>query len=677
MKKLLRMFALAAMLFASCSKDNIATSPEVNDTSNLITVGVQLPADMIATRSSDIAIPENHDFRCVMAIYENAGAQIGDQVGENYYAVASDGAFSFAVEIEDTGYYTALFWADYSNNEGEDTYYNTADLKAVTSMGAPLTPEYKEAFYVSKSFIKEAAALEIDATLSRAVAKVSIVEKIADSYAYLSTFSASYDVANTFNVATGTTSGEATTTYTNATAEGTEVSTGTTLFYDFLLVDSDDTMGEIAMSFICNDDAKILNDITIPAGIPVKQNQQTTASGTIITVGDAPSASLSVDVSVNAIWGSNVSSTIEFIVDYSSISEVNELLGSSYETLHLSNCYMIDPIVSNGCIVPIGSRINTYWSDSEYGYDETYLIGSDWTSNSTYTVTPLWNDFGLEDYTDQITLSKVKGTDDDYAIKIKFADDFSYEGNMVVAVKKDDTIVWSWHIWITDYNPYTQQNGTTYTIDGYGTWLDRNVGANDIYYHSSGQGTLYYQWGRKDPQRAGATSVKSSVATIADAVKAPEHFYNGYTTGTHYDWCGGSTSYEQDRDHHWRDPKLASMQSGTKYDTAKSIYDPSPLGYMVPGSVSTTTWKSPFEFINSTNYSYIDNCIASIYGITIPMFGQIYDKNGGLFSSPAGYWTASSYSNTHAYYMEFKSSSLSTSNSHGRSTGCPVRSIKE
>lgn len=77
----------------------------------------------------------------------------------------------------------------------------------------------------------------------------------------------------------------------------------------------------------------------------------------------------------------------------------------------------------------------------------------------------------------------------------------SNPGNALIALKDAaDNILWSWHIWSTDYNP--EESGNT---DKYGAveMMDRNLGAlqknpGDVSFYG-----LYYQWGRKDPFDAG------------------------------------------------------------------------------------------------------------------------------------------------------------------------------
>ncbi|MCD8072835.1 MAG: fimbrial protein, partial [Alistipes sp.] len=80
------------------------------------------------------------------------------------------------------------------------------------------------------------------------------------------------------------------------------------------------------------------------------------------------------------------------------------------------------------------------------------------------------------------------------------------EGNAVVALKMGNDIVWSWHIWVTAYQPsatgsyyrYPNTEGTVIT-----TFMDRNLGALTNNHDNENnrrrsQGFLY-QYGRKDP----------------------------------------------------------------------------------------------------------------------------------------------------------------------------------
>ena len=80
-------------------------------------------------------------------------------------------------------------------------------------------------------------------------------------------------------------------------------------------------------------------------------------------------------------------------------------------------------------------------------------------------------------------------------------------GNAVVAAcGADGEILWSWHLWIADYDPaaslYTtpaNASGTTWTF------MDRNVGATTNAPDSFDCHGMIYQWGRKDPFTSAGT----------------------------------------------------------------------------------------------------------------------------------------------------------------------------
>jgi len=219
------------------------------------------------------------------------------------------------------------------------------------------------------------------------------------------------------------------------------------------------------------------------------------------------------------------------------------------------------------------------------------------------------------------------------------------EGNAVVAVTVgigDTRIKWSWHIWVTSYNPisnpkvYTNTNGVT------NTFMDRNLGAihpngsNILQWGSPESLGLYYQWGRKDPfpgststtsnsektvyTASGTTTVNANKTnnnnpgvSIATAIQNPLVYYY-YTTGDYYDWCSvndGNTRWGYD-------------------PFTKSIYDPCPVGWRIPDRyawVGHTTANFIYTEIPSGRYheqtgwwprsGFRDSSSGSIGGITI------------------------------------------------------------
>ena len=150
------------------------------------------------------------------------------------------------------------------------------------------------------------------------------------------------------------------------------------------------------------------------------------------------------------------------------------------------------------------------------------------------------------------------------------------EGNALIAAKDENgTILWSWHIWITDKpvdHSYFNYNKKNYIV------MDRNIGATradrgtgEEWRESAG---LIYQWGRKDPFAMGRYTQTSDQMFIERTVLEPN------VMSTDSDWS--------------RDSWTGDYSLWT--DTLKTIYDPCPLGYRMPArdvwSGFTTTGNS-------------------------------------------------------------------------------------
>jgi hypothetical protein len=164
----------------------------------------------------------------------------------------------------------------------------------------------------------------------------------------------------------------------------------------------------------------------------------------------------------------------------------------------------------------------------------------------------------------------------------------SLSGNAVVSIYKageaDHTPVWSYHIWVTDYNPdavggsWTNPNQQAYTF------MDRDLGATSSEISLAGVG-LYYQWGRKDPFPNGplgtagyaarnsfkgldytiyVSHATDNAAGIAESIENPTTLYAEKDYGTH-SWLPNHVF------------DLWATAAGMK-----NIYDPCPSGWRVP-----------------------------------------------------------------------------------------------
>ena len=177
-------------------------------------------------------------------------------------------------------------------------------------------------------------------------------------------------------------------------------------------------------------------------------------------------------------------------------------------------------------------------------FDIRKVNGNSWTmlptlgANAALRAEILWQDGNVINAGD-VTLDKVNGL-----LTVKSTK--TTVGNAVVALYNNATtggdILWSWHIWVTDYQPDGSQSYNlginskasvpggevhTYgekfmTLNPGRVIMDRNLGAMKAYYNIPAKGAtdlhltfgLFYQWGRKDPlpQWSGTGTTDNNVA---------------------------------------------------------------------------------------------------------------------------------------------------------------------
>lgn len=299
---------------------------------------------------------------------------------------------------------------------------------------------------------------------------------------------------------------------------------------------------------------------------------------------------------------------------------------------------------------------------SEFGTANCYIVSaagkykftpSKGNSNGSIedisSVEVLWETFGTEvtpNVGDLITNVQFKGGYIAFETPELFV-----EGNAAIAAKDiNGTILWSWHIWLTD-----KPQEHIYS-DLVGTMMDRNLGAISAVPEEVGACGLFYQWGRKDPfigsspytiQTSTNSTItwpthietSSSVGTIDYTITHPTTFIIG--TLSEYDW------------HFWHDTTL--------WMSEKSAYDPCPAGWRVPdGSI----WEDS-NFINM-NFEY--NSEGLYFNIVSP----------SVTWYPRGsYWTNSAYT-WHAISLVFNNGSLLTESKYAyREDGHFVRCFKE
>lgn len=248
------------------------------------------------------------------------------------------------------------------------------------------------------------------------------------------------------------------------------------------------------------------------------------------------------------------------------------------------------------------------------------------------------------------------------------------EGNAVIAAYKGDLIVWSWHLWVTSYDPEKQpmrwtdkESGETHVL------MDRNLGSetNDMFENSSKSYGLLYQWGRKDPF-VGADDIASSKSCVKYdidgnivknesqlrpvydndettnlelSINNPNVFY--YATGNlPIDWLTNKP-FLQDND-------LWGGKSGQK-----TMYDPCPAGWRVPDK-SAFGFRKEFgklskdEFDDTKNYFFfaLEHTYDNKAGLDN---GFIYSEGGWSSSNPKFFFPLTGYIDANEGYLMFAS----------------------
>lgn len=186
-------------------------------------------------------------------------------------------------------------------------------------------------------------------------------------------------------------------------------------------------------------------------------------------------------------------------------------------------------------------------------------------------------------------------------------------GSGLIAAYSASGILWSWHVWITDYNPdpvgqpsslspatkrkLSLLNSTTNTCQC--VMMDRNLGAFDGFdaipatiREMSRANGFHYQKGRKDPFPSSYTTEKlPQVFTfVLSTDYPPKHFLNRYQPNG-IDWViPGTLSYGSLRNA-YKDPVSISQSNGRQWCSDASIpewgstktwHDPCPAGWRIP-----------------------------------------------------------------------------------------------
>ncbi len=296
-----------------------------------------------------------------------------------------------------------------------------------------------------------------------------------------------------------------------------------------------------------------------------------------------------------------------------------------YVELAESNSYIINPSHQEGVKIiygiPIKNRINDFWSN--YADEKSTPIDG----TNEWIAEVIWQDSSkpmitFSDEFDSPGSDTYRSADDKIFFHLIESDGGVPEGNILIGVKRasdagSNDYLWSWHLWITDYDPdyqtkawdaryvyevpggavhrYADRPGTSSPVWGEGGAyhgkyiMDRNLGAmsaereTNLAFAKETRG-MYYQFGRKDPfpaqdvtlynmkftPNSGDCIVKQNgPVSYSESIRTPYIFcYN--TTGNNW------TTEEGFNNQLWNDPSSGS--------STKSLFDPCPPGWKLPES---------------------------------------------------------------------------------------------
>ena len=373
-----------------------------------------------------------------------------------------------------------------------------------------------------------------------------------------------------------------------------------------------------------------------------------------------------------------------------------------------ANCYVIHGpgTYRIPCVYGNTLKLGTYNGFAVDAYNESgqgnafVNYNGDRITESNYKFTPASADVVWQSTSGVITNAAVTPGSDGMSYVTFTVDKTNLaQGNAVIAAyNSSGTVMWSWHLWITDAtltapnNDFLTQNlGWVSSSDNYNHYPARTVqlriqqtnelsdadpvfitvnqteGNVDI--DPSAGSCLYYQWGRKDPFRS--SDIKEDKSTvISDEGQAPRYLsIQNPSTPLLYYWYYSSRSYDLydwNSDHYnvlWN-ARYSTQQVNTPVE--KSVYDPSPYGFRVPRGLKTF---EIFSTLPNMGYYSLGRDRDSRYGYYVTVSNH---------SSTKYYWTTRAENNAKAseWYGYIVSSGGYNDQEHCSSL-LPVRPYKD
>lgn len=277
-------------------------------------------------------------------------------------------------------------------------------------------------------------------------------------------------------------------------------------------------------------------------------------------------------------------------------------------------------------------------------------------------------------------ITGVKLSSDQKSIEFNVSQSNITQSNTVIAVyDSNKTVMWSWNIWITDFNPIVSHAdkkfvtnydnsyammpvnlGWVYTReDRYDarsvlvrftqpeTGLSKTITLDQMPFYAVEGNNPYYQWGRKDPIPAVALDQSGNLidkfngsslpgtydrfvftfgtgsVPIGTAIQTPWVYY-----GSNADWCNanGTDATKTSFYNLWNTNNIYT--SANDYTVLKTVYDPSPPGYCIPSSNVFNGFTYNGNSVSGASYlgSHFNSPYTSLYEIQESFLWEFYCK---------------------------------------------------
>lgn len=235
----------------------------------------------------------------------------------------------------------------------------------------------------------------------------------------------------------------------------------------------------------------------------------------------------------------------------------------------------------------------------DFIFDARYQGNTEISVGTPTSAEVLWETKSVEDTISKGDVISSVSLREDGFVQFSIPNTFT-AGNALVAVRDaDSTILWSWHIWVSEQISEHAYNGDA----GIFKVMDRNLGAIRA---DKGVGEqwrdalgMMYQWGRKDP-------LVKDLVTISNEMRSSVNYYHSHPTEFGYEF-----------------PNIDDFNNSLWRENEKYKNDPCPVGYRVASVDALSTLQLQETGYDKGRYLLYDGLNSVWYPAT-----PYYDPTG-------------------------------------------------